>query len=301
MSDAIVAIEFAKKRLGRSFEIDIQNLEVPQACTLGLIGPNGAGKSTLLRLLTGMIRVDSGAIKIFGSEIPRQIDFVKHRIGYAPDSIAIYPWMRVRDVLRFCSNCCPHWSSDLAEWLRVLFKLDLSAKVSGLSKGMQTKLNLIVAIAHQPDLLLLDEPFIGLDPIARKDFISAVLLDICRGEQTVIISSHELDDIEQLADRTAVMFGGTVLACRGVRDLVDSVRRIKIAGQILLTELPAEVHCVRISIVGCETEVTVSDFTSRTVDLLRDSKFEIREVCQVSLADVFEDFVKGAEERCCES
>lgn len=296
---SIFSLDSAVKRLSADFKIDIPSFAAPAGCILGLIGPNGAGKSTLLRLLTGMLTPDSGSVHIFDKVVPAEATEVKRWIGYVPDSISIYPWMSIDEALRFCGACYPSWSGQRADELCKAFQLLPSTKVANLSKGMQTKLNLVVAMGHQPKLILWDEPFIGLDPIGRKSLISMIRSELGRNGQTLVISSHDLADVESLSDQVAIMHLGKILVHERMETLLDSVVRIQFDTDVSGKRLPSAINVIRHQNLDGVSVVTIGNYTSSTVDLLQREQFSVRETHRLSLSDIFEDFNFGAEKICC--
>ena len=151
---------------------------------------------------------------------------VKQRVGYVPETHHIYGWMRVGEVLGFCKSCFRCWNDQTCREMLDLFGLDLEKRVKHLSKGMQTKLALLLAVSHEPELLFLDEPLSGLDPIAREEFIDGVLRTICDRGQTVLISSHMLDDVRRLADTVGILYEGQLFLHGNLDALLTSTKRI---------------------------------------------------------------------------
>ena len=166
------AIEIAGlvKRFGRSVAVDHLSLSIPRGTTFGLLGPNGAGKSTTIKMLMGILSPSGGEARVLGIDVRSDPTAIKRRVGYVPEIHHIYRWMRVDEVLGFCRSCYATWNDKTYQELVELFGLDPKKKVKHLSKGMLVKLALVVAVAHEPELLLLDEPLGGLDPIVREEF-----------------------------------------------------------------------------------------------------------------------------------
>ena len=163
------------KRFRRTVAVNNLSLTVPRGRTFGLLGPNGAGKSTTIKMLMGMLSITAGEARVLGIDVQADPVQVKRRVGYVPESHNIYRWMKIREVVGFCKSCFPTWNDDTCREMLELFGLDPEKKVKHLSKGMLTKLSLLVAVSHEPELLLLDEPLSGLDPIAREEFLDGVL------------------------------------------------------------------------------------------------------------------------------
>jgi len=202
--NSAIEVRDLTKRYGDNLACVSIDLSVRQGTTFGLLGPNGAGKSTLIRMLMGLTTIDSGEIKFFGEQGSLRSPDMRRRIGYVPELHFIYRWMTIKEVLGFVSKLYVNWDTDLANTMLSKFELSTKKRVSALSKGMTAKLGLIVALAHNPDLLILDEPTSGLDPIIREDFLESVLQShSCKG-RTILFSSHHVDDVERVADEVGI-------------------------------------------------------------------------------------------------
>ena len=226
-SEPAIALFRLTKRFGRSLAVDNLSLNIPRGSTFGLLGPNGAGKSTTIKMLMGMLSISSGTANVLGVNVQTDPVQVKSRVGYVPEAHNIYRWMRVHEVLGFCKSCFPTWNDQTAREMLELFGLDPQKKVKHLSKGMLTKLSLLLAVSHEPEVLLLDEPLSGLDPIAREEFLDGVLRTICDRGQTVLISSHMLDDVRRLADTIGILNNGRLVVHGSVDELLTSTKRIR--------------------------------------------------------------------------
>ena len=170
-SDFAIETSGLTKRFGGQAAVDDLTLQIPPGCVFGFIGPNGAGKSTTIKMLMGVLRRTSGQARVLGFDVADRAEKVKNRIGYVPELHFIYRWMRVSDVVGFCGSLYETWNDKLCKELLTLFELDESKKVKHLSKGMVAKLALLIAVAHEPELLILDEPTSGLDPLIREEFL----------------------------------------------------------------------------------------------------------------------------------
>ncbi len=214
------------KRFGRAVAVDDLSLAIPCGCTFGLLGPNGAGKSTTIKMLIGLLSPSGGDARVLGIDVRREATHLKQRVGYVPETHHIYRWMRVGEVFGFCKSCYPLWNDRVCQEMVELFGLDLEKKIKQLSKGMLVKVALVTAVAHEPKVLLLDEPLSGLDPIAREEFLDGVLRTICDRGQTVLISSHMLDDVRRLADTVGILYEGRLLLQGNLDALLTTTKRI---------------------------------------------------------------------------
>ena len=298
-SEQAIELQSLTKRYGKTTAVDAIDLLVPNGTTLGLLGPNGAGKSTTLRMMMGLLRPTSGGMRVVGVDVMASPPEVKQRVGYVPETHHIYRWMTVTEVLQFAKACYRRWDSELCTELLDMFELSLQKRVRQLSKGMLAKLGLIVALAHKPDLLLLDEPLSGLDPIARDEFLDGVLKGICSGERTVMFSSHQLDEVNRLADTIAIMNSGRILVHCALEELLQSTKRVRAV--IKNGRLP---HSNSDAIVWQhvnrrEWQVTIHPYADDVVEHLKaENPLTNVEVIDLGLDDIFKDFIRGQRQRC---
>ena len=275
------------------------DLAVARGTVLGLLGPNGAGKSTTLRMVMGLLRPTSGTVRVLGMDVFQSPSQVKQRVGYVPEVCRIYGWMTVAEVIRFCRSLYQTWNDQESASLLDLFQLPPGRRVRHLSKGMLAKLSLVVALSHEPELLVLDEPLSGLDPIARDEFLDGVLKGLCdRSQRTIVFSSHQLDEVNRLADTVAVVNAGRILVHTSLDDL-RSARRVRavLDDGRLPSDLPAE--AIWQSVNRREWQVTLYPFSQEVVEKLRDrNPVSAVEVSDLSLDDIFKDFVRGRTSQC---
>src|SRR5437764_7281510 len=191
--DPIVEIRGLTRRFGPKVALDQVSLMVPAGSVVGLVGENGAGKTTLIKHILGLLRAEAGSVRVFGHDPVAEPVAVLGEIGYLSEQPDLPGWMRVEELLRYTQAFYPNWDSAYAEKLRQQFALEPSQRVRTLSKGQRAKAGLLAAQAHRPDLLLLDEPSSGLDPIVRRDILEAVIRTVAEEGRTVIFSSHLLE------------------------------------------------------------------------------------------------------------
>jgi ABC-2 type transport system ATP-binding protein len=203
-----VAIDTISRRFRRKQALDSVTLHIPRGVVFGLVGENGAGKTTLIKHLLGLLRAESGTVRVFGMDPVKQPEEVLSRIGYLSENRDLPDWMRVRELTLFTQAFYPDWDPAYAEELRDMFDLDPAAKVSTLSRGQRAQMGLLLALAHRPDLLLLDEPSSGLDAAVRRDILAAVIRTVADEGRTVLFSSHLLDEVEYVADQVAFLHEG---------------------------------------------------------------------------------------------
>lgn len=192
------------------------DLSLPKGQIWGLLGPNGSGKSTLLKCVVGLVQPDGGKIEILGYPPSRQ---TKAQIAFVPEIENLYRWMTIRQVLDFTSTFYEDWQEERVAELLDFMRLDPEAKVSSLSKGMRARLRLILALARKAPLILLDEPFSGIDPSSRDRIVEGIIRQFKSDEQTMIISTHAVGDTEQLFDAVVFLDEGTINLQGNAEDL----------------------------------------------------------------------------------
>ena len=201
MDDAISTYRLTKHYGGRKV-VDTLNLRVPRGSVYGLLGRNGAGKSTTLKMLTGMVRPDYGRIELLGEPLETLSPASRARIAYLAEGHPLYTWMTIRQAVGFTMSFYPDADRRVAEQVLEHFNLSAKAKIGRLSKGQRAQLSLALAIAPDPELLILDDPTLGLDTNVRRDFLESMIQIICsRRGRTILLSSHILSDVERVADR----------------------------------------------------------------------------------------------------
>ena len=213
------------RRFGAKAALDAVSLSLPRGAVYGLVGPNGAGKTTLIKHLLGLLRAEQGAVRVFGLDPVAEPVAVLSRIGYLSEENDLPGWMRVDELLRYTRAFYPAWDDAFAEELRRRFDLDAAAQVRHLSKGQKARVGLLIALAHRPELLVLDEPSSGLDPIVRRDIVGAVIRTVAHEGRTVLFSSHLLEEVEEVADHVTMIDHGR-LVLSGPLDTIKESHRV---------------------------------------------------------------------------
>jgi ABC-2 type transport system ATP-binding protein len=237
-SETVVAVTRLSRTFGNTKALDDVSLEVKKGCVFGLVGENGAGKSTLIKHLLGLWRAQAGTVRMFGMDPVAQPTAVLGRIGYLAEQPDLPGWMRVHESLRYLQAFYPRWDAQYAERLRDQFALDTHARIKSLSKGQQARLGLLAAEAHRPELLILDEPSSGLDPIVRRDILEAIVRTVTDEGRTVIFSSHLLDEVERVSDYLAMLHRGRLALCEPLDDLKARHRRVALQFERPQTQPP---------------------------------------------------------------
>jgi ABC-2 type transport system ATP-binding protein len=210
MSENPVEVEGLTRRFGKIVALDNVDLAVQRGLVFGLVGENGAGKTTLIKHLLGLLKPETGKVRVFGLDPIEEPVEVLGEIGYLSENRDLPNWMRVRELMLYTQAFYPKWDEAFAEELRETFELDPSARIRSLSRGQRAKAGLLVALAHRPDLLLLDEPSSGLDPVVRRDILTAIIRTVAEEGRTVLFSSHLLDEVERVADHVGMIHKGKI-------------------------------------------------------------------------------------------
>jgi len=224
----VIQVRGLLRQFGSKRALDDVSLCVPRGGVFGLIGGNGAGKTTLIKHFLGMLRAQAGTVRVFGLDPVQNPVGVLGRIGYLSEERDLPNWMRVGQLMRYTQAFFPNWDEAYAEELRQAFDLDSNAKIKNLSRGQRARAGLLMALAHRPDLLVLDEPSSGLDPVVRRDILGAIIRTIAEEGRTVLFSSHLLDEVERVADRVAMIHEGRIVLTASIDKLKETHRRITV-------------------------------------------------------------------------
>ena len=208
--------------------LDGLSLRVPKGAVYGLVGPNGAGKSTMIRHLAGIFRQDSGEVLVDGEPVFDN-PAVKSRIAYIPDDVFYYTQATVRDMMKLTESMYPSFDRERSRKLGELFGLDERRPMRKLSKGMQKQAAFWIALSQRPELVVLDEPVDGLDPVMRRQVWSVLLADVEENGTTVLVSSHNLRELEDVCDHVGIMNHGRMLIERGLSELQENLVKIQLA------------------------------------------------------------------------
>jgi ABC-2 type transport system ATP-binding protein len=254
-AEAVVAISNVSRRFGSKAALDDVSLYVPRGGVFGLVGENGAGKTTLIKHILGLLRAETGSVSVFGIDPVADPVGVLGGIGYLSEQPDLPEWMRVEEFLRYTRAFYPHWDDAYAEKLRAQFGLDPAQRIKTLSKGQKAKAGLLAAQAHRPNLLLLDEPSSGLDPMVRRDILEAVIRTVADEGRTVFFSSHLLEEIERVSDCIAMLHRGKVLFSGSLDEIKTRHRRYTLHFESAQSQPPAITGALSVSGAGKEWSV----------------------------------------------
>jgi ABC-2 type transport system ATP-binding protein len=236
---AVVEMRRVTRRFGDKTALDDVSLSIPRGGVFGLIGANGAGKTTLIKHILGMLKAQTGMVHVFGLDPVENPVGTLGRIGYLSEDRDLPDWMRVGELMRYTRAFYPGWNESFAEELREAFDLDPKARIKTLSRGQRARAGLLVALAHRPDLLVLDEPSSGLDPVVRRDILGAIIRTIADEGRTVLFSSHLLDEVERVADHVAMIHEGRIVLTAPMDEIKDTHRRVTLRFESPVERAPA--------------------------------------------------------------
>jgi ABC-2 type transport system ATP-binding protein len=290
MSEPAIRVHQLAKTYGSQQVLQSVSLSIPAGQTFALLGRNGAGKTTTIRILLGLIPADSGTVQVNGIDSAIDPLKVRSQVGYLAEDQTMYGWMTPIELCRFLAPFYPTWDMDCARSYLDRFAIPHHARIGGLSKGQAVKLGLVVALAHHPRIVILDDPAMGLDPIARKEFNRDLVEHLQTSGCTVLYSSHLLDEVEAVADAVAILDRGRIVRTAMTDLLRDEVKQILVPfDSVIGTPQPEGLldvrrHDDRLSLVTDQASSFIETLSVRGID---------HEVVDLSLDEIFEAYVIG--------
>lgn len=271
------------------------NLAIPKGSIFGFLGRNGAGKTTTIKLLLNLVQPTSGQGTVLGYDIVQDTMDIRARVGYVSEESTIYPYLRVKEVVKFCRDTYVHWDQSITNQYLDLFELPQDKKVKELSKGMKNQLALVLALGARPELLILDEPTSGLDPVKTRDFFNAILEQVAETGQTVFFSSHQLQEVERVADTVGILHQGRMVFQKNLDELRTQMKRLRVVlpegSQVEdLANWPGVTRVKqqgRGYLIHCDGQI--EELQSRLMSL---KPLDV-EVLDVSLEDIFMEYTGG--------
>ena len=265
-------------------------MRVEPGRTFAFLGRNAAGKTTTIRMLLGLLKRDDGAIRVLGIDPQRDPIELRRRIGYLAEDQTMYGWMRVEEIVRFVAPFYPTWDHELAfKYLRD-FELPMRARIKHLSKGQNVRLGLVLALAHRPELVILDDPALGLDPIMRKQFNRDLITHLQGEGRTVFYSSHLLYEVEPVADEVAILDAGRVIRQAETETLRRDVKQIMLS-RVALPEVHSRLRILDERIEGDRVALVVEG-AEQALGILSHEGVDHRTV-DLNLDEIFEAYVAG--------
>jgi ABC-2 type transport system ATP-binding protein len=290
MSGPAIAIQHLRQGYGKHVVLHDVSLEIPPGQTFALLGRNGAGKTTLIRTLLGLLYPSGGSVEVLGLNPAAEPLAIRSRVGYLAEDQAMYGWMTAEEIARFLAPFYPTWDAGLASGLLNRFGVPRHVRIKHLSKGETVRLGLALALAHRPEIVILDDPALGLDPITRKQFNRDVIEHLQAEGRTVFYSSHLLYEVEAVADAVAILDQGRIVRVGPTEDLQREVKRVVLAPEALAgREKPAKLLDVRRDLA--QIAVTLDNAGPWLAGLQADGVEYVVE--DLSLDEIFEGFVIG--------
>jgi ABC-2 type transport system ATP-binding protein len=287
MSDNAIRISELTVRYGRTIAVDRAALEVARGAVYALVGRNGAGKSSLVRCLLGQQKPQNGSAMLFGEDAWSRRTSLMQRIGVVTEDADAPPEMNVAAIARFCSRLYDKWDQDSVETRLRTFGVPLTSRFGSLSKGQKKQVSLAMALATSPELLVLDDPTLGLDVVARKSLFEEVIGDLADRGTTIFITTHDLAGVETFADRVGMMEHGRIVLDEDVDALKSRFRRIRFAAQPVAIDAAALRPTVMRS-WGGGAEAIVSNYDDVSFERMRSaSNIGAAEVEAMSLEEIF--------------
>jgi ABC-2 type transport system ATP-binding protein len=294
MEPAAIVIEHFTKRYGAREAIHDLSLEVPSGTIFGLLGQNGAGKSTTIKTLLNLLQPTAGRLAVLGLDCAADSVAVKQRVGYLPEEPAYYGWMTVAEIIGFNAAFYAKWDAALADSLLTRLELPRERRVRELSRGMQAKVGLAMALASRPELLILDDPTSGLDPVVRHEFLEAMIANVQAEGGTVFFSTHLLHEMERVADEVAILHEGRLRVRASLDDLKSGTRKLRAVYPGAVPQAFPLPNLLRVERNTHQVMLTVTGFDPAMPAALRDAGAESVEVIDLSLEEIFVETVKGA-------
>ena len=288
-----IAVSGLRYRAGRSFEIRDLTLRVPTGAIYGVLGPNGSGKTTTIRLLLGLLRPLAGEVRVLDCDVPRDVVSVLGRTGYVPEAPHLDGTLTVDEAVRFHAAFYRTWDQGWAHRLLGDFELDVTQPVAKLSKGQKGKLMMLLALAQRPELLVLDEPTDGLDPVVRRDMLAALIDYVAQHGATVFVSSHLIHELERICDWVAVMDRGRLVSEQPMEQFKGGIKRLRVSGAppqlnglpfTLLTRVPN----------GTTEAWVVSGWRPEMTAYFETGPTALREVIDLDLEEGFVELLRAA-------
>jgi ABC-2 type transport system ATP-binding protein len=267
--------------------LDRCTLDIPAGSVVGLLGRNGAGKTTLIRCALGLAKIEHGTVSILGEGAWNLSAGAKEHIGYVPQSPQHYPWMRVQHILDYTGSFYRRWNRKLADDLARGWGLPLAQRAGTLSVGEAQKLAIVLALAHEPDFLVLDEPVASLDPSARREFLKVVLEIAAGGSRSVLFSTHITSDLERVANHVAILQHGTISFYGELGELKDQIKRLRLVSTNTFPERFELPGILRQRIDGNQALVTTRTITPELLGQFADQWHATVEIQDLNLEEIF--------------
>lgn len=268
------------------FKLQNVDLSFEQGTVMGLVGPNGAGKSTILRIVMGLVGPDSGSVKVLGHSMPSEQLAAKHNIGFVAEDMRLYETETIEFHMNFIKSIFDTWDAEYANTLLRRFDLNREQKVKGMSHGQRIKTTLLLALARRPNLLVFDEPTTGLDPAVRKELLDEMMNSLEDETHSILFSSHNTLDIEQISDYITFIYGGRVIESRNKEDFMDSWRRLRLTN-VNNNPLPNLSNIKDVQQSGHLCTVTINNYEESIHEQFNSAGLQIDNIERLTLEEIF--------------
>jgi ABC-2 type transport system ATP-binding protein len=283
----LIRVEHLTKTFGEYPALDNIDFEVQPGSVFGLVGPNGAGKTTLIKTIMGILLPDRGRVLIDGHDVHRNPG-IKARVGYVADDQGFYPHFKVRDMIKFYRNTYVNWDEKRFQELWQLFPLPEGKRVRHLSKGMRTRLAVLLNLSIAPAVLVLDEPTSGLDPVLRRQLLNILVDEVAHRQTTILISTHNLNELERICDRIGIIHNGRVLFNESLEEMKQNVRKIQVAvNEPLPEEFLKQANILKVERRGRVYTIVVRENPGGVMAELERYRPLLLETIDMSLEDIF--------------
>jgi len=287
VTETVLELRGVSKSFQKNLVLERIDLSIQPGSIVGLLGKNGAGKTTLLKCALGLLKTDSGSSRIFGEDSWDLSGETKARIGYVPQKLSFFAWMKVRQMIAYHAAFYPRWNDRLIASLLSRWELDPEGRVWQLSEGQVQKLGLVLAMGHEPNLLILDEPAASLDPQARRTFLSALVEIAGNDQRTVILSTHLTSDLERVASDIVLLKSGRVSYSGSMDELKESVKSVTLTTVRKWNSAPDLPGVLRSEFQDNHAVFTMKGVTDEMINVLESKYDATAEVRDLTLEDIF--------------
>jgi ABC-2 type transport system ATP-binding protein len=297
----VIEVQRLTKYYGGQPVVDSLDLRIPAGSIYGFLGRNGAGKSTTIKMLLGMVQPTSGRSTIFGEDSRSLRPETRGRVAYLAEGHPLYRWMTIGELVRFSQSFYPGWNRELVEQILDHFELPIKKRIKRLSNGQRAQVSLAVAVASEPELLVLDDPTLGLDVVVRRDFLESLIQVIQRKGRTIFFSSHILGDVERVADRIAVIDRGVLRADCPTDVFKQSIRRVVVEFDSAEKAIAAHKQLADLSglvgsrIDGARLELVIVRYGDEHRQRFESLGPKLIELIELNLEEAFIEYTRGRE------
>ncbi len=269
------------------------NLKIEKGSIFGIIGPNGSGKTTLINTIVGAYKADSGSIEIMGEDIYENIN-MKEEIAFVEDENSIFSNYKVKDVISFYSRAYKNFNKERFNTLNDIFKIDEKYRISKLSRGMKKILFIMIGFSIMPKIIILDEPTIGLDPLIKNQFINLILEEVAERNTTILITSHNLDELERICDSIAIINKGEIKYTSSLDSMKENIKKLQVMfKEDTLLDLESWNEVIKVKRIGRVHSIVVKNYTKELEQRLNNCGATYIEEVSLGLEELFIDTMGG--------